>query len=338
MLVARRSSLVARRSSVIALLAALVVLLGATPSRLSAQLFMPAPPGEDTCMMLSRVPAPPHELGDITGDGIPDVAYTVRGIPQSPGFVLVVDGATGAPIQQMSAPPQLDSFGLGVFPTHTSLVSTTYDLAIVSLHPLGNTVVSLYNSQTGLAVATIEFLPTAASTYFSLTAFGDVDGDGIITLDDLAAAIQLWAAATTGPAVAQADFDGDGIVSEGDVWEVASRLGGTVDEIVSGDFVGGLLGTLVVGGPDEDGGTNSGLGCVWCLIWCGAALDKAFNCVANMPCPDALCLAQFPDRTSFEFVECFANARRNGITTCLKDTADAAGDCGKCVYKCGPKP
>ncbi len=312
----------------------------AAPQCAYAQLLVPGPGDGDSCLLLSRVPTPPIPLDDITGDGIADWAQSIRGTAQDAGFVLIVSGASGATVQQIPAPPQFQAFGVGVFAASAGTAGAGYDLAIVSVDELGQPVVSLYDTASGLAAATIHLVPTAGSDIISILAMGDVDGDGFITVDDLAATVQFWAAGTTGPAVEQADFDGDGLVSEADVWEVATRLGCTVEDVASGDFAGTLQGTLLLADPgvDGEGGSNYSLGCLWCSIKCGAHLVKAADCVNSLPCPWDSCLAQYPDSASEEFVECFRTARFNGITKCLKDTADAAGTCGSCVYKCGPKP
>jgi len=40
----------------------------------------------------------------------------------------------------------------------------------------------------------------------------------------------------------------------------------------------------------------------------------------------------------FEYSECLDDARLNFLPKCLQDVAGGAGDCAKCVAKCGPKP
>lgn len=290
-------------------------------------------------MLARSLSPPPIAIADINGDGVADFAQVLRGGNPYVSRVQLVDGASGAIIRTITSPPQLKGFGLGVYGLTTGVGASAPDVAIMSVNAADEATISLYSPASGLANATITVAPGGVAGTVSLLAMGDVDEDTFVTVDDLAAAVGFWAAGTTGPSIVQADFDGDGVVSENDVWEVALRLGMSTEDILSVDFVSGIPDTFGMAGPADGTETNDGVfGCLWCFIWCAKDLNKAVDCVANLPCPWDTCLAQYPNVNSDEFVDCFRTAKANGIKKCLKDIADAAGSCGKCVYKCGPQP
>lgn len=81
-------------------------------------------------------------------------------------------------------------------------------------------------------------------------------------------------------------------------------------------------------------------GCLRCVFTCASDLRAAAICVDKNCGGDWVerCIDMFPDQTSFEYVDCIANGRRNCFDQCLSEIAAGAGTCATCITKCGPRP
>jgi hypothetical protein len=291
-------------------------------------------------------------VGDIDGDGVADYAVADP-YNQAPARVTIYSGAGHMMLREFTAPPGEISFGLAIFPTCDMDQDGIGDNGIGAIlpDPVGDEkgIVHVYSTVSGKEIAYIKELDAANINPEDVKVLGDLNQDKRIDEIDLL----MWIASINNPDPLtdpmQLDLNKDGRVDGLDVLDLFERLGFVGSQQCELSIVNWLnTGGLIVGDPEWPGWliphefqpTQMGIiGCAWCAWTCGKHLTDAAECGDKYRERRRTVCDPLADAGDyFRYSQCLDDLRLNFLPQCLKDIADAAGECGKCVTKCGPQP
>src|SRR5206468_3836987 len=153
-------------------------------------------------------------LGDVNGDGVPDVILA-RG-PGSPAFVRVVDGATQTILLAFN--PFDPSFTGGVYVAAGDVNGDGFADVITGAGPGGGPHVQVFDLHNGTTLASF-YAYAAGFTGGVRVAAGDINGDGhadVLTAPGAGGGphVRVWSGATGGELLGRYAYDpayGDGV-------------------------------------------------------------------------------------------------------------------------------
>lgn len=293
-------------------------------------------------------------VDDVNGDGVPDIAVAEPFHPDG-GQVTLVCGSSDAMLHQFNVPHGEQNFGMAIFPSCDLDGDGIGDIAIGSLVPSTSEdedhrgVIRVYSTASGKELAYILEIHGAGIVLADLRHVGDLNDDKTIDGADIA----LWSSSVLGGSpITEAmhlDLNRDGLMDGADLVELVARIGAVGDAGCEQALIDWLnTGGLITEDPTWEG-TGIGeeyqpvqmgfLGCAWCLIKCGKSIKEAADCGNQYQDHIKNVCGPLADQGKyFEYSECLDDARLNFLPKCLQDVAGGAGDCAKCVAKCGPKP
>lgn len=229
------------------------------------------------------------------------------------------------------------------------------DVAIASILPKKSGeqkgIVRVYSSTSGKELAYIKELNAANIEYTDVKVIGDPNNDKIIDERDLLLTINTVQGIQTATDTLQVDLNKDGAVDSQDIFELIGKLG----QVSPQQCEVALVNLLNAAGEqmqdpnwqwtqDSQGQSAQAMmagvfRCVWCLIKCGDEILEAKRCGDKYQAYKRDVCGPLADQGRyFEYSACLDYARQNILKICIADAADAAGDCGKCIIKCGPQP
>jgi hypothetical protein len=261
-----------------------------------------------------------------------------------------VDGATGGTLCQLSAPPGEGLFGLSVVPVCDLDGDGRGEIAVASLvDPTSETptgIMHIYSAASCKEVSYIKGISQSVVTVPDVKVVGDLSGDKLVDEDDLL----MMLAGLTGEQVAAdpyaLDVDKNAVVDLNDAVELLNLQGTTTSSACEQTIVAmvnaaeallddpGYTGNQTQVGEPIQAGI---IGCVICAFKCGKWLKKAADCADSYRTQMNACWDNNVG-DCFAIYECLDNLRLNFLPTCLANVASAAGNCGKCITKCGPQP
>jgi hypothetical protein len=288
-------------------------------------------------------------LGDFTGDLVPDRAVCDPfGTSPLGGTVDLIDGATGATLAQLAAPSGEGAFGAGMATVcdldgdGLSEVAVGSLLDAASQEPAG--ILHIYSSATWQEVSYIKDMSQANVTPPDIKVVGDLNDDKLVNEWD----VLMILSGLTGEQVAAdpyaLDVDKNGVVEIGDAVAILNLQGTTTSSACEQTIVAMVnAGEALLNDPSYSGNqTQAGepiqagiIGCIICFFKCGDSYKTAADCMTSYRTQMDACW-NLPD--AFDISQCLDNLRLNFIPTCLANAASAAGNCGKCITKCGPQP
>ncbi len=285
------------------------------------------------------------EIADVSGDGVDEIAQTLW-YSDTSSTVQVYDGKSKALLLTWHSPAGETAFGSGVADTADFDGDGLGDIAISSVSGQVG-LIRVYSSANGKTLAILRQSPGVPADTSDVQQMGDLDLSGSVTSADLATAASL---ALAGDVHELADWDVDGVTTVPEVTGVAALLGTSLpasaaqslvdavnaadtsfdaDDVLSATYVNG---TLVV--KRKRGGFFK---CLICAIKCAADLRHAADCIGIRKTIAEECFALHPNVCSLEYTECVEQRERTALEDCIKRVAEAAGECGECVYRCGPR-
>lgn len=291
-------------------------------------------------------------IGDVDGDAVSDYAVSDP-FNGAAGNVTIYSGATNSALLVFTAPPGELNFGMSIVPSCDMDRDGVPDIGIAAIlpEPAGDEkgIIHVYSSVTAKELAYIKELDAANISPGDVKVLGDLDGNKQVDDTDLLLWLASMADGGTVTDPLQLDLNKDGTIDAQDVLELFDRLGYVSDQQCELAFVDWLnTGGLIVEDPTWPGTWLPGeyqpaqmgfVGCAWCMIKCGKHLKKAADCGEQYRNHIRTVCDPLADQgLYFEYSQCLDDARLNFLPNCLNDIANAAGNCGKCVTKCGPKP
>lgn len=290
-------------------------------------------------------------IGDLNGDGIAEIALSdPYGTLPDGGQVVILDGATGAVLCILSAPPDVGLFGLAVVNVCDFDGDGHGEVAIASiLDPESETptgIIHLYSAMSCKEVGYIKNVSQSVVTLSDVQVVGDLNDDKIVDEIDLL----MLLAGLSGEQVAAdyyaLDVNKDGIVDFADVIELLNLQNSQSSSACEQAIVAMInAAEALLDDPGYHGNQTQSaepipmglIGCAWCAIKCASALRKASDCAKDYKAKEEAC---WDDNLGdcFAISACLDDLRQNFLPTCLANVASAAGNCGTCVTKCGPKP
>ncbi len=291
-------------------------------------------------------------IGDLDGDGTSDIANTVFNNAGDFTGVYVVGSASGSTLITFWPPVDELFFGVGVSPAGDFDGDGVPDIAIASVMDgpgdEAQGIVHVYSTVTGEEVAFIKDLSDSLVTLPDVKAVGDLDGNGVVDTTDLLLLLDSIATGTPQTDPYALDLNQDGIIDFADAILLMVKLGSTSSPtaaqtlatlINAGELTLNDPGFLGIEIPASYQPVQFGLfGCIGCSIKCAYYIKKASNCIGLRRQIAEDCAVLFPNVCSLEYTECIENGERTLIAACIDEVARTAGTCGKCVYKCVPKP
>lgn len=284
-------------------------------------------------------------IGDVTGDAIEDIGVAEWHISPAVNIVRVVDAVSGLAIHEWYAPQGEFAFGSGVLSVSDFDSDGRSDVAIASVLPTTQGIIRVYSSVTGKQIALLKAVPGEAVAVGDVKQMGDLNEDGTVGDSDIVEAIDLLHGSGSLQQLELIDWDANGQISADELIEVLMLSGTAVPLAAKADLVTQINGNslpasaqasyVYVNGTAVASRTRGGwIKCLWCSIKCGADLIHASECIGIRGRIADECFALYPNVNCFDYVECIIAREPTALADCIQRVAEAAGECGECVYEC----